>query len=162
MHKLCLNIIKGLSNHFTKNLFFLGETKINLGNALTNQVKPWKSFFKRWYQYWVFFFVINIVAQMLLMSKSDYFANFYNWITVDQDKNILTSTDICSGQCKLFYCKWDPLRFAIQFQKNWLVPGFELMLLDSVRSRMVLSTLRPCCPPWNFFSHQLITFFPSS
>ena len=162
LHNFCLNIIKGLSNHLTQTLFFLGETEINLGKALTNQVKPWKSFLNVGTSTEYSFFVINIVAQMLLVSKSEYFANFWNLIAVNQDKNILISTDVCSGQCKLFYCKWDPLRFAIQFQKNWLVPGFELMLLDSVRSRMMLSTLRPCCPPWNFFSHQLITFFPSS
>ena len=114
LHKLCLNIIKGLSNHLTQTLFFWAKPKsiwvmhsrirLNLEKVFLNVVTSTE----------YFFFVINIVAQMLRVSKSDYFANFYNGITVDQDKNILTSTDICSGQCKIFCYEWDPLRIAIQ------------------------------------------------
>ena len=118
MHKLCLNIIKGLSNHFTENLFFWAKPKSIWVMHSRIRLNLEKVFLNVGTSTEYSFFVINIVAQMLLMSKSDYFANFYNWITADQDKNILTSTDICSGQCKLFYCKWDPLRFAIQLQKN--------------------------------------------
>ena len=146
-----MNFIKGLSNHFTQTLFFWAKPKSIWVMHSRIRLNLEKVFLNVGTSTEYSFFVINIVAQMLLMSKSDYFANLYNWITVDQDKNILISTDVCSGQCKHFYCEWDPLHFAIQLHKNWLVPGFKLMLLDSVRSIMILLTLWPCCPPWNFF-----------